>query len=84
MKKLAFLIGVGVGFLLGSKAGTGPYEELETKVRTIMNRPEVRAVVETTKEVASEQATEVATKVSERLPESDDSGASLSPIPSAV
>jgi hypothetical protein len=46
MKKLVFLIDVGVGFLLGSKAGTGPYRELETKVRSITNRPEVRDAVE--------------------------------------
>jgi hypothetical protein len=84
MKKLVFLIGVAVGFLLGSKAGTGPYEELETKVRTIMGRPEVREIVETTKEAAKEQATEAVVKVSERLPHSDEPGASLSPIPSAV
>ena len=31
MKKLAFVIGLGLGFILGSKAGSGPYRELEDK-----------------------------------------------------
>lgn len=72
MKKLAFLIGVGVGFLLGSKVGTGPYEHLETKVRSITNRPEVRDAVEATKEAATDQVTQVASKVSDRIPGTDD------------
>ena len=84
MKKLAFLIGLGVGFLLGSKTGTGPYQELEARVRSIANRPEVRDTVETTKDAAGEQVREAVSKVSDRLPGSDEAGPSLSPIPSAV
>ena len=72
MKKLAFLIGVGVGFLLGSKAGSGPYQEIESKVRALVNRPEVRATVESTKEVAQDQITQVMDKAADRLPGSDD------------
>ena len=84
MKKLAFLIGVGVGFLLGSKTGTGPYQELEERVRSIANRPEVRDADETTKEAAGARVTEPVAKAFDRLPESEDPGATLSPIPSAV
>lgn len=68
MKKLAFLIGLGLGFLLGSKAGTGPYQELETMVRSIANRPDVRDAVETTKEAAVQQATDAVSKVADRIP----------------
>ena len=46
MKKLAFLLGFGVGFLLGSKAGHGPYQELERQVRAIANRQDVQEVIE--------------------------------------
>ena len=84
MKKLAFLIGVGIGFLLGSKTGTGPYQELEERVRSIANRPEVRDAVETTKEVAGEQVKGVVSTVSDRLPDTESAGPSLSPIPSSV
>jgi predicted Fe-Mo cluster-binding NifX family protein len=75
VKKLSFLIGLGVGFLLGSKAGTGPYQELETKVRSIANRPDVREAVETTKEAAVQQATDVVSKVSNRIPAADEPAA---------
>lgn len=67
MKKLAFLIGVGVGFLLGSKVGKAPYEELKTKVRSITHRPEVRDAVETTKEAAIHQVTDSVNKVSDQV-----------------
>ncbi len=34
MKKLLLLIGFAVGFVAGSKAGTGPYNQLQSKVRS--------------------------------------------------
>ena len=82
MKKLVFLIGVGVGFLLGSKAGTGPYREFETKVRSITNRPEVRDVVETTNEAAIHQVTDTVSKVSDRRFDGDDVVVSSASVPS--
>jgi hypothetical protein len=72
MKKLVFVIGVGVGFLLGSKAGTGPYQELGSRVRSITKRPEVRDAVETTKEAAADHVAQVVNKVSDRVPSTDD------------
>ena len=68
MKKLLFVIGLGIGFLLGSRAGTGPYQELEQKVRELRHRPEVEEAVGRAKEAASEQVTEVAERVNEKLP----------------
>ena len=35
MKKLFLLIGFAVGFVAGSKAGAGPYNQLESKVRSL-------------------------------------------------
>jgi hypothetical protein len=68
MKKLVFVIGVGVGFILGSKAGRGPYEGLEEKVRSLRERPEVEEAVERAKGAANEQVTEVVDKVNEKVP----------------
>jgi hypothetical protein len=82
MKKLAFLIGVGIGFLLGSKTGTGPYEQLETKVRSIANQPDVRDAVETSKEAAIHQVTETVNKVSDRSFDADDAVISTPSVPS--
>ena len=39
MRKITFLLGAGLGFVLGSKAGNGPYGRLETKVRGMKKRP---------------------------------------------
>ncbi len=72
MKKLIFLVGVGVGFLLGSKTGSGPYQELETKVRSVANRRDVQEAVEMTKDAAREQVADVVTKVADKLPTVDD------------
>jgi hypothetical protein len=38
MKRLSFLLGVGVGFALGSKAGSRPYEQMEATIRKVASR----------------------------------------------
>ena len=40
MWKSMFLVGAGIGFILGSRSGRGPYQQLECKVREITRRPE--------------------------------------------
>jgi hypothetical protein len=42
MKKLGLLIVGLVGFMLGSRAGRGPYEQLENWARQISGRPQVQ------------------------------------------
>jgi hypothetical protein len=39
MRKITFILGAGIGFLLGSKAGNGPYEQVEAKLREAIKRP---------------------------------------------
>lgn len=41
MKKLLFLLGGVVGFLIGSRLGRGPYEAVEQQVRRFSHRPDV-------------------------------------------
>lgn len=69
MKKLVFVIGLGLGFILGSKAGSGPYEGLEQKVRALRSRPEVDDAIERARGAANQQVTEVVEKVNEKLPQ---------------
>ena len=38
MKRFSFLLGAGVGFVLGSKAGSRPYEQLEATIRKVASR----------------------------------------------
>jgi gas vesicle protein len=42
MKKFTFLVGMATGFIVGSRAGRGPYEQLERSVRQAINHPKVQ------------------------------------------
>jgi hypothetical protein len=66
MKKLAFLFGAALGFLLGSKVGPEPYAQVEKKVRELADRPEVKNAVETAKDAAHERVDQVTDKMSEK------------------
>lgn len=67
MKKLSFLLGLGIGFLLGSRAGSRPYQQLEAKVRSAARRPEVQDAVGKTKEAVHNHVTEAVDNVGDKL-----------------
>jgi hypothetical protein len=77
MKKLTFLFGAAVGFLLGSKVGHEPYAQVESKVKELAGRPEVQDAVEKAKGAAQDQVDQISDKVNEKLPSSS-SGSSSS------
>jgi hypothetical protein len=52
MKKITFLLGMGVGFVLGSRVGRGPYEQLEGAARQVMNQPKVQSTLQSAAESA--------------------------------
>jgi hypothetical protein len=70
MKKLAFLLGLAVGFLLGSKVGREPYAQMREKVREVAARPEVQDAVNKAKGAASAQFGQLSEIVSAKLPSS--------------
>jgi hypothetical protein len=45
MKKLLLLVGVVIGFVLGSRQGREPYERLEAQLRQLAGRPEIKDAV---------------------------------------
>ena len=63
MRKITFVLGAGIGFILGSRAGRGPYQQLETKVRGSTRRPEIQDTATHFKESAKGQAAAVVGKV---------------------
>lgn len=69
MKKLCFLLGLGSGFLLGSKAGSGPYEKIAGKARSVTSRPEVREAMGEVKGVAQDQVDAMANRVGQQASE---------------
>ena len=62
MGKATFLLGAGLGFILGSRAGRGPYQQIESKVREITRRPQVQDRLHQLQDAAQDQAAAVADK----------------------
>ena len=71
MKRLSFLMGVGVGFVLGSRAGRGPYERLETNVKKIAGQADVQDAAHQVHDVVQEKVNQTAGKISDALPNHD-------------
>lgn len=66
MWKLSLVIGGAVGFVLGSRAGRGPYEQLEDRVRRLSGQPEAQraaAQVGESAKYVTDQVTESAKRV---------------------
>jgi hypothetical protein len=68
MKKLLLLAGAAIGFVLGSRAGRGPYNRLERKAREVGKRPEVKHAVESVTQSVQENMNGLADKVVEKVP----------------
>lgn len=50
MRKITFVVGFASGFLLGSRAGHGPYDQVEAKVKEFLGRPETQAKIDHAKD----------------------------------
>jgi hypothetical protein len=68
MKKLPLILVFAAGFLLGSRAGTEPYEEVESKIRNVVGKPKVQEVVDKVKDVAQGQADSAMHRIEDKLP----------------
>lgn len=69
MKKFIFLAGLAIGFVVGSRAGRGPYESLERTARQVADDPEVQRRAAQAKDTASKVAHDTADAVKEKAPE---------------
>ena len=69
MKKFIFLAGLGIGFVIGSRAGRGPYESLERTARQVADDPEVQRRAAQAKDTASRVAQDTAETVKEKAPD---------------
>jgi hypothetical protein len=45
MRKLSLITGMGIGFIVGSWAGRGPFEQLESGARSFMKQPKVQTTL---------------------------------------
>jgi hypothetical protein len=63
MKKLWLALGAIIGFVLGSRAGRGPYRRLESKAREVWGRPEVQQALDTAGQAVRSQGGDAADSV---------------------
>jgi hypothetical protein len=69
MKRIWLLLGLGLGFIFGSKMGRDPYERLESTVRKVSNRPNVKRAMDTASNRAEEVADTVLQVASDKVEE---------------
>lgn len=72
MWKLTLIVGVGIGYVLGSRAGRQRYEQIAETARQIAQNPRVQDAADKAKHqagaVAGKAAGAVADRVGDRLP----------------
>jgi len=59
-KLLVLAVGIGIGFLLGSRAGRGPYEKVAAKADQVWHDPRVQQQVDRSMKFANEKIEDVA------------------------
>ena len=69
MKKLSFLVGVAVGYVLGSRAGRERYEQIKSGATKVAHNPTVQDAVGKAQETVTQQATAVAGAAKEKVTE---------------
>ncbi|MFD3482574.1 MULTISPECIES: YtxH domain-containing protein [unclassified Streptomyces] len=74
MRRLMFIAGLAVGYVLGTRAGRERYEQLKESATRISQNPAVRNAAETAamsgREYAGKAYHSVSDKVGDRVPES--------------
>jgi hypothetical protein len=76
--KLIFITGVGVGYVLGTRAGRQKYDAMVTKAREVLDRPDVQEVTQVVRAEANRLYDEgrqlVRDKVSSARAHTDEAG----------
>ncbi|MFD3438053.1 YtxH domain-containing protein [Streptomyces sp. NPDC058685] len=72
--KVTFVVGLAVGYVIGTRAGRERYEQLKKSVRQLSQNPAVRNAAESAahngREVAGKAFHAVSDKVGDRMPDS--------------
>jgi hypothetical protein len=72
MKFVIFAAGVGVGYVLGSKAGRQAYERIRSQVNSFTQSSPVQQVAGDVKDLAGKAASEAGDRVSDALGKAGD------------
>jgi hypothetical protein len=63
--------------VLGSRAGSGPYRQLEAKVRNIAGQPEVQDTMHQVRDAVQDKVNDTAGKISDALPNREEKSSPL-------
>jgi hypothetical protein len=78
MKKLTLLAGVGIGYVLGTRAGRERYEQIRSSVKKLASNPTVQSAAGKAQDTVTTQtsaaASAVAGKVSDKMSGSGGTG----------
>ncbi|CAM5428480.1 hypothetical protein [Leifsonia shinshuensis] len=72
MKVIIFLAGVAVGFVVGTRAGRGAYENMRSKWQGFSNSDQVKQVKESVGDLAGRAASTVSDTVSDAVGKASD------------
>lgn len=67
MSKLTLLAAVGVGYVLGSRAGRERYEQIKAQAQKVAGNPKVQDVAHKAQDAATAQATAAASVVKDKV-----------------
>lgn len=65
MKKLTLLAAVGIGYVLGTRAGRGRYEQIKQQAEKVWSNDSVQATVDKAQDTAKHTASDVGHRVAE-------------------
>ena len=65
MSKMTFLAGVGLGYVLGARAGRQRYEQIKSGAQGVWNNPKVQETVTHAQDLAAQKAPEVQHRIVE-------------------
>lgn len=66
-KKFTLLVGMGLGYVLGTRAGRAQYERMKTAATNFLETPVVKSTVEKATSKVSEVSRKVGTDVTDRM-----------------
>ena len=67
-KRLVFVAGLAVGYVLGTRAGRERYEQLRRSAQQVAENPAVRNTVETAAQTGRQAVSRVVARCGDRLP----------------
>ena len=82
--KLGMLVGAAVGYVLGAKAGRERYEQITTGARQLLDKPQVKKVVDSVPGDLGARMEQVANKAADKVQQAGDKVAASGPATSGT